>query len=119
MGSEFTIPAPGRISVAGPIMGTAIGCPPDDQAEADLMARAMREVAGYRLDGDRLVFTGGPGMVVRRPPPPNRRLAGEYEACGNTMLGAYHEGPITLAIDERTMLDNAQCRANYVADGPD
>src|SRR5688500_843639 len=46
MGSNFTIRAPGRISVAGPIMGTAIGCGPEDQAEDDLMTRAMREVAG-------------------------------------------------------------------------
>jgi heat shock protein HslJ len=118
MGSEFTIPAPGRISVAGPIMGTAIGCASEDQAEDDLMARAMRSVTGYRVEGERLLFTGGPGMVVRRPRPPDRRLAGEYEACGNTLLGAYHEGPITLVIDERTMRDNAQCRASYVHDGP-
>lgn len=118
MGSEFTIPAPGRITVAGPIMGTAIGCAPEDRAEDDLMARAMREATDYRIEGDRLVLTGGPGMVARRPPPPNRQLAGEYEACGNTLLGAYHEGPITLTIDGTTMRDNAQCQASYVADGP-
>jgi heat shock protein HslJ len=118
MGSSFTIPAPGRISVAGPIMGTAIGCAPEDQAEDDLMARAMRSATGYSLDGDRLIFTGGPGMVVRRPPPPDRRLTGEYEACGNTLLGAYHEGPITLVIDQNTMRDNASCIARYRADGP-
>jgi heat shock protein HslJ len=118
MGSSFTIPAPGRISVAGPIMGTAIGCAPEDQAEDDLMTRAMRGATSYRLDGERLIFAGDPGMVVRRPPPPDRRLAGEYEACGNTMLGAYHEGPITLAVDQTTMRDNAGCVARYSADGP-
>ena len=119
MGSEFTIPAPGRISVAGPIMGTAIGCGPEDQAEDDLMTRAMREATGYRFEGARLIFTGGPGMVVRRPPPPDRRLAGEYEACGNTLLGAYHEGPIVLVVDAGTMRDNAGCAARYSTDGPD
>lgn len=57
-------------------------------------------------------------MVLRRPSPPDRQLVGEYEACGNTLLGAYHEGPITLAIDERTMRDNAGCTADYFAEGP-
>ena len=57
-------------------------------------------------------------MVVRRPPPPDRRLAGEYKSCGNTLLGGYHEGPITLAIDERTIRDNAGCVAGYVSQGP-
>ena len=118
MGSAFTIPAPGRISVAGPIMGTAIGCAPEDQAEDDLMARAMRSATGYRLEGERLVLTGGPGLVARRPPPPDRRLAGEYASCGNTALGAYHEGPITLSIDDRRMRDNAGCTAEYEANGP-
>ena len=117
MGSAFSVLAPGRITVAGPIMATAIGCAPEDQAEDDLMARAMLEATGYRLDGEQLIFTGGPGMVVRRPPPPDRRLAGEFEACGNTLLGAYHEGPITLTIDETTMRDNAGCVARYRADG--
>jgi heat shock protein HslJ len=118
MGSQFTVAEPGRIVVAGPIVGTAIGCAPEDQAEDDLMARAMRSATGYHLQGDRLTLTGGPGMVVRRPPEPDRRLVGEYKSCGNTLLGAYHEGPITLAIDERTMRDNAGCVADYAADGP-
>lgn len=118
MGSAFTIPAPGRISVAGPIMGTAIGCAPEDQAEDDLMARAITSAKAYQLEGERLVFTGGPGMVVRRPPPPDRRLAGEYQSCGNTALGAYHEGPITLSIGARAMRDNAGCSAQYQANGP-
>ncbi len=39
--------------------------------------------------------------------------------CGNTLLGAYHEGPITLAVAGRTMTDNAGCTASYAADGPD
>ncbi|HEX4894420.1 MAG TPA: META domain-containing protein [Hyphomicrobiaceae bacterium] len=119
MGAPFTIPAPGRIKVIGPIVGTAIGCAPEDAAEDDLMAKAMTAASAYRLEGDRMIFTGGPGMVVRRPPAPDRRLAGEYEACGNTLLGAYHEGPITLAADERTMHDNAGCVAEYSADGPE
>ena len=118
MGGSFTIPAPGRIAVAGPFVSTAIGCGPEDQAEDELMTRAMTSATGYRIDGDRLTMSGGPGMVARRPPPPDRRLAGEYEACGNTLLGAYHEGPITLSIGERTLRDNAQCTADYVADGP-
>ncbi len=118
MGSGFTIPTPGQMQVEGPIVGTAIGCAPEDQAEDDLMARAMRSATAYRLDGDRLIFTGGPGMTVRRPPPPNRQLTGEYESCGNTMLGAYHEGPITLMIGAETIRDNASCAARYRADGP-
>ena len=118
MGAPFTIPAPGRIAVTPPIMGTAIGCAAEDSAEDALMAKAMTSATSYRREGDRLVFTGGPGMVLRRPPPPDRRLAGEYEACGNTLLGAYHEGPITLSVDERTMRDNAGCTAEYSAEGP-
>ncbi len=118
MGAQFTIPATGRIAVAGPIVGTAIGCAPEDQAEDDLMAKAITSATAYRLEGNRLTFTGGPGMTVRRPPPPDRRLAGEYKSCGNTLLGGYHEGPITLAIDERTIRDNAGCVAEYNAEGP-
>ena len=118
MGASFTIPSPGRIAVTPPIMETAIGCGPEDSAEDALMTKAMISATAYRIDNDRLIFTGGPGMVLRRPPLPNRQLAGKYEACGNTLLGAYHEGPITLAIDERTMLDNAGCTAEYSAQGP-
>lgn len=118
MGAPFTISAPGRIAVTGPIMGTAIGCAPEDAAEDALMTKAMTAASAYRLEDDRLILNGGPGMVVRRPPPPDRRLAGEYQACGNTLLGAYHEGPITLAVDERAMRDNAGCVAEYSADGP-
>lgn len=118
MGTQFTIPAPGRIEVAKSIVGTQIGCPPEDLAEDARMTKAISAATAYRMDGDRLIFTGGPGMVVRRPPPPDRRLAGEYKSCGNTLLGGYHEGPITLAIDERTMRDNAGCLAEYSANGP-
>lgn len=118
MGGSFTIPTPGRIVVAGPFMSTAIGCAAEDQAEDDLMTRAMTSATAYRLDGDRLILSGGPGMVLRRPPPPDRHLAGEYESCGNTLLGAYHEGAITLVIDATTMRDNAACTARYSADGP-
>lgn len=118
MGSEFSVPAPGRIAVGGPIVSTAIGCAPEDQAEDDLMARAIREPTAYQLQGDRLIFTGGPGMVLRRPPAPDRRLPGNYAACGDTMLGAYHEGPIRLEIDQDTLRDNASCVARYQANGP-
>jgi heat shock protein HslJ len=118
MGSQYTVPDPGRIVVTGPIVGTAIGCAPEDQAEDDLMARAIRSATGYRLEGERLILTGGPGMTARRPAEPDRRLAGEYKSCGNTLLGGYHEGPITLTIDERTIRDNADCVAEYVAEGP-
>ena len=118
MGALFTVPAPGRIAVTSPIVGTEMGCAPEDSAEDALMTTAMARATAYRLAGNRLVFSGGPGMVVRRPPPPDRRLAGEYRACGNTLLGGYHEGPITLAIDEQTIRDNAGCSAQYRADGP-
>ena len=118
MGGTFTIPSPGRISVTGPIMSTLIGCPPEDAAEDALMTKAIMSATNYRLAGDRLIFTGGPGMVVRRPPPPNRKLTGKYEACGNTLLGAFHEGPITLEIGENRMRDSAGCSASYMADGP-
>lgn len=57
-------------------------------------------------------------MVLRRPPEPDRRLPGRYAACGDTMLGAYHEGPITLEIGEDAMRDNAGCSASYRAEGP-
>lgn len=118
MGTEFSVPAPGRIAVSGPIVSTAIGCASEDQAEDDLMAKAIRGAIAYRLEGDRLIFTGNPGMVVRRPPEPDRRLPGKYAACGDTLLGAYHEGPITLEIDASRMRDNAGCAASYRADGP-
>jgi heat shock protein HslJ len=118
MGTQFTVPAPGRITVAGHIVGTAIGCGPEDLAEDELMARAIQTATTYRLDNGRLTLAGGPGMVARRPPPPDRRLTGEFRACGNTLLGGYHEGPITLAIDRRTMRDNAGCVAEYDAQGP-
>lgn len=118
MGAPFTVPAPGRIAITAPIVGTERGCTPEDSAEDALMTRAMASVTAYRFQAGRLVFTGGPGMVLRRPPVPDRRLAGEYEACGNTLLGAYHDGPITLAIDARAIRDNAGCTAEYRADGP-
>jgi heat shock protein HslJ len=118
MGGSFTIPAPGRIFVAGPVVSTAIGCPAEDAVEDALMARAMTSATAYRVQGDRLVFTGRPGVALRRPPPANRQLAGEYEACGNTLLGGYHEGLITLAIDTRKMRDNAGCTAAYTSEGP-
>lgn len=117
-GGPFTIPAPGRISVTTPIMSTAIGCAPEDAAEDSLMTSAITLATSYQVQGDRIILTGGPGLVARRPPPPNRQLAGEYQACGNTLLGGYHEGPITLAIDEKRMRDNAGCNADYRADGP-
>ena len=118
MGAPFTLPAPGLIKVTSPIMGTAIGCEPEDAGEDALMTSAMTSASAYQIHQDRLVFRGGLGMVLRRPPPPDRRLSGEYEACGNTLLGAYHEGPITLAIDDRIMRDNANCTAEYSVAGP-
>ena len=118
MGAPFTIPAPGRIALTAPIVGTQMGCSPEDSAEDALMTRAMASATAYRVQDGRLILTGGPGMVLRRPPLPDRRLAGAYEACGNTLLGAYHDGPITLAIDDRAIRDNAGCTAEYHADGP-
>jgi heat shock protein HslJ len=118
MGTSFTIPAPGRIAITGPAISTLIGCPADDAAEDALISRAITSATAYRLQGRRLEFMGGPGMVLHRPPPPDRRLEGEYEACGNTLLGAYHEGPITLTIAGPEMRDNAGCTATYAADGP-
>lgn len=118
MGGSFVIPAPGRIAVTGSIMSTMIGCPPEDAAEDALMTRAIASAKAYRVEKGQLVFTGNPGMVLRRPPKPNRQLAGEYDSCGNTLLGGYHEGPITLLIDNQTMRDNAGCTASYKAEGP-
>ena len=117
-GGPFAIPAPGRIEVARELISTQIGCAPEDATEDDSMMQAIMSAKAYRLEGDRLILTGGPGLVARRPPAPNRRLEGEYESCGNTMLGAYHEGPITLVIGADTMRDGAGCIASYVADGP-
>ena len=117
-GGPFTIPTPGRITVAKQLVSTAIGCPPEDAAEDALMAKAMASATAYRLENGRLLLSGGQGMILRRPLPANRQLAGEYEACGNTLLGAYHEGPITLAVDQHMMRDNAGCSADYVAQGP-
>ncbi|HEX6860037.1 MAG TPA: META domain-containing protein [Caulobacteraceae bacterium] len=116
--SEFAVTAPGRVTVNGPIISTLIGCPPEDQAEDALMARAIQGVTAYRLEGERLIFSGDPGMVLRRPPAPNRALPGKYAACGDTLRGGYHEGPITLEIGPETMRDNAGCVARYTSDGP-
>ena len=117
IGGSFTVPGPGQIAVTD-LLSTAMGCPPEDRAEDALMMRALRSAKSYRIEGDLLVFAGTPGMVLRRPPQPNRRLAGDYEACGNTMLGGAHEGPITLSIDKNTMRDAAGCTADYLAEGP-
>lgn len=118
-GASFTIPSPRRISVKGLFMSTAIGCAAEDYAQDKAMLIAMGSATAYRLAGDRLIFIGGPGMVMRRPPTPDRRLVGQYEACGNTLLGAYHEGPITLDISPTSMRDNAACTTTYSVDGPD
>lgn len=117
-GATYSVPSPGRLAVEGPVVSTAIGCPPEDAAEDDLMARAITGATGYRIAGDRLTLSGAPGLVARRFPEPDRRLPGEYEHCGNTMLGAYHEGPLTLTFDEDTATDQTGCRAAFVADGP-
>lgn len=119
MGGTFTVPAPGRIAVKGPFISTLIGCSAEDATEDGLMVAAISGATGFRIEGDRLIFTGGRGMVVRRPSPPDRRLAGEYEACGDTLLGAYHDGPITLMIDADKMVDNAGCSASYSTTGPE
>lgn len=119
MGTAFSVPSPGRLLIEDSMVATQIGCAREDHVEDSLMAKAITSATSYRLAGDRLIFSGGPGMVVRRPPPPNRKLPGEYEACGNTMLGAYHDGPITLAISPHRMRDNARCTAKYFANGPD
>jgi hypothetical protein len=119
MGAPITIPAPGRIVVSGPIVGTLIGCGAEDAAEDALMTNAVTSATRYRFEGDRLIFVGGPGMVMRRPSAPDRNFSGEYHSCGNTLLGAYHEGPITLTIGGRTIRDNAGCVAEYSTDGPE
>ena len=117
MGGRFTVPAPGRITVTGPFISTLIGCPTDDASEDALMTAAISGATAFRVDGEKLIFTGSGVMVVRRPPRPDRRLTGEYAACGDTLLGAYHEGPITLVIDSQTMVDNAGCSASYSTQG--
>ncbi len=118
MSASFRVPAPGRLAVSGPVISTQIGCSSEDHAEDNLIARAMVSATGYRLEGNRLIVSGGPGMVLRRPAKAKLSLAGQYEHCGNTLLGAYHEGPVTLAIDQRTLRDNAGCTASYRAEGP-
>lgn len=118
MGATFTVPSPGRIVVTGPFVSTLIGCSADDAAEDALMTAAISGATAFQVEGDKLIFTGGRGMLVRRPPPADRRLPGEYAACGDTLLGAYHEGPITFVIDSHTMVDNAGCSASYSTDGP-
>jgi heat shock protein HslJ len=118
MSGPFEISAPGRIAMPGSLMSTQMGCAPEDGAEDALMAKAISAATSYRVERDALIFAGGPGMVLRRPPKPDRSLAGQYQSCGDTMLGAYHEGPITLDIGEKTMTDNAGCTAAYRAEGP-
>ncbi|WP_296818708.1 META domain-containing protein [Brevundimonas sp.] len=117
-GATYSVPSSGRLQVEGPVVSTAIGCPPEDAAEDEAMARAITGATGYRVEADRLTLTGGPGLVARRYPEPDRRLPGEYEACGNTLLGAYHEGPVTLDFRADTVTDQSGCRAAYTADGP-
>jgi len=117
-GGSFTVPVRGQIAVSGPMVSTLIGCGPEDAAEDSLMARAISSATTYRLEGDRLILSGGSGLVARRPALPDRRLSGEYEHCGNTMLGAYHNGTIELAIDNDTIRDNVGCVASYTAQGP-
>jgi hypothetical protein len=58
-------------------------------------------------------------MTLRRPASPDRRLAGDYESCGNTLLGGYHDGPITHRFASGSVTDNAGCTASYSTAGPD
>lgn len=118
MGTAFTASAGGQMAVGGSILSTLIRCLPEDAAEDDLMARAISSAKAYRFEGEQLHITGDPGMVLLRPPEPNRALVGQYELCGNTLLGAVHEGPVTLTIDEYSMRDNAGCTAGYSVAGP-
>lgn len=111
----------GDVAPSGAIrMGAAtqMGCEAEDMAEDSLLFSALGGVTGYRLDGDRLVLTGGPGLTLRRPPVPDRTLAGDYASCGNTLLGAYHAGPVTLSITREAMTDQSGCGASYSVDGP-
>ncbi len=52
MGSPFTVSAPGRISVTGPFMSSAMACAPEDAAEDALMAKAMTSARTYRIVSD-------------------------------------------------------------------
>lgn len=117
-GAAFTAMAGDRVSIDGPVVGTQMGCAPADMAEDDLMARAIGEASEIRVTDGRLIIIGGPGLSARRPDAPDRRFSGRYEACGDTLLGAYHDGPITLAIDETSLVDQTGCRATYQAQGP-
>jgi heat shock protein HslJ len=117
-GAPFSVPGPGEIRVTGPVVSMSMGCAPEDEAEDALLRRALDPVRAYRVEGDRLELTGGPGLVARRQPAPVQTLRGDYESCGSTLLGAIHEGPITLTIDSRTMRDAAGCSAAWTADGP-
>ncbi|ODP37046.1 hypothetical protein BFL28_18985 [Sphingomonas turrisvirgatae] len=64
MGTTFSVPAPGRIIIKGPIIPTAMGCSPEDAAEDAALAQAMSAATGYRLEQGRLVLTGGPGVKL-------------------------------------------------------
>ncbi|WJY19703.1 META domain-containing protein [Pseudoblastomonas flavescens] len=111
----------GDVSTTGRIdLGAATqqGCSKEDAAEDALLFSALGAVTGYRIDSDRLTLTGGPGLTLRRPPYPDRTLAGEFQSCGNTLLGAYQAGPITLSIARDTMTDQSGCRATYSSEGP-
>lgn len=118
MSANFSVPRPGVLAISGGVIGTQRGCAPQDLAEDELLGSAIGSATSYRLDRERLVIGGGPGMVLCRPPARDRRLAGDYEHCGDTLLGGYHEGPVTLRFDGRRVTDNAGCVADYTASGP-
>ena len=116
---DFAVPEPGKIVVKDWIQ-TSMGCGKEREARDKKLARSVSAATSYSIDDEqRLVFGGPQSIILRRPAPADTSLAGDYEHCGNTTLGAYHAGPVTMRIASDTMTDNAGCTARYIADGPE
>jgi heat shock protein HslJ len=115
-GAPLTIA--GKSLTIGPGIQTLIGCGADDQAKDTALFGAIAGARRFIALGDRsLRIEGSAPLVLERFAPPDRRLAGRYAHCGNTVGGVGHGGPVTLAITAATITDNAGCTARYVADG--
>lgn len=115
-GAVWGSPDAGRITV-GSFASTQMGCDPVlMQSDAELFG-ALSGVSGYRTGADgRMILTGRQEMVLERPPMPSARLEGQYQGCGNTLVGMYG-GELTMDFNRETVIDQAGCRAAYSVDG--
>ena len=104
---------PNGIDVEDNPAATQQGCTPTLLEEDGKLFGAFARVTGHRIESGRLVLTGGPGLELIRPDPTDRRLAGRFETCGNSMLGASTDGDATLVFARYTVTDAAGCRASY------